>query len=639
MGRIAHIDGLRAIAVIAVLAYHLRSPGFTGGFVGVDVFFVISGFVITRMILRDIDAGRFGFVAFYAGRIRRLVPALLATVAIAGIVAALTLTPWHLQEFARSAAATLTARSNVVFAQQAGYFDLDSRLKPLLHTWTLSVEWQFYAVWPAVIAGVAALRRQLLPAAIAVLGAASLAANLAWHGDPSTLFYQMPFRIFEFAIGALVLWMPPLRHRGLAGAAVTLGLGLIAAAVVRYDVGTRFPGDNALPPVVGAALVIYAGGATAVGRLLDNRVATYIGRISYSTYLVHWPLIVFWAYVAFRPLTTGEAVVIGLLSIALGAAMAHVVEVPFWKGRLQGAVPAWRIVGAVAAALILAASSAAQTGWPWRIPAESMLLAQNPLQFHLDHYGGASFPVDTVFTLGEGEPGFIVAGDSHALQFAYGLDTVLRRRHAAALGLFRHGCFIAPEVTRFGVGPAEQALCEQAYPKLLAAMRGNQLPLMLAFNWSAYAGLVGPPGGAPIAFGDPDAYRAYLFARLDAIRRDAGSRRIVLVGSVPGSAFAAADCLLRPAWASRRCWSRIDTAADRTAGYAFNRSLAAYAAARGAAFVDPYVAFCPDGICRAVQDGRLLYSDAGHLSKDGSLFAVSRLGLAEIDAAPAGARR
>jgi len=635
--RIAHIDGLRALAVLSVLAYHLRLPASSGGFVGVDVFFVISGYVITRMIVRDVEAGRFGWRRFYAGRARRLLPALLVTTAVTFALAVLTMTPAHLQEAASSAVASLLAFANVFFWQQTGYFDLDSRFKPLLHTWTLAVEWQFYLVWPALLVAVMTLRRRLRPAAIGVLAAGSLGANLAWHGDPATLFYQMPFRIFEFAIGALLLWIRPIRSRALAEAAAAAGLLLIAAAVVGYDARTPFPSYNALPPALGAALVIHAGGSSRAGRIVDNAAAAYVGRISYSTYLVHWPLIVFWPYIAFRALTVPEAAAAAALSIALGATMYHVVEVPFWKGRFANSRSVWPLGALATAAIVAVASMAAKDGWPWRIAPEGLALVGNPQRFHVENYGGANFLLDGVFPLGHGEPGFILVGDSHALHFAYGLDEALRSRGRGALGLFHHGCFIAPGVTRFGAVPADEALCRSAYGKLLDAMAGNRLPLVLAYFWPGYNGIIGPQGGTAILFRNDEEYRAYVFGKLDEIRRDAGDRRIILIGDVPGAGgpLAAADCILRPPLASSLCGSAIAIPADQTRAYSFNRALAAYARATHAEYVDPYQAFCSDGVCHAVIGGRLVYSDGDHLSKEGSLFAVSRLGLSRLDAPPA----
>jgi len=188
------IDGLRAVAVVAVLLFHLTFPKFAGGFVGVGVFFVISGYLITGIIKSDVDRKRFSFLRFYARRGRRLLPAMFAVVALSSVAAFLMLSPEHLKSFATSAIAAVFAVSNILFWHEADYFDLSARLKPLLHTWTLGVEWQFYIFWPAFILAICSIRsRWFAPLMIVTCGAASLAANLLMQVEPATLFYQMPF--------------------------------------------------------------------------------------------------------------------------------------------------------------------------------------------------------------------------------------------------------------------------------------------------------------------------------------------------------------------------------------------------------------------------------------------------------------
>ncbi|RYG09784.1 MAG: acyltransferase, partial [Burkholderiales bacterium] len=447
MNRIAHVDGLRAVAVLSVLAYHLGFTATPGGFVGVDVFFVISGYVITRMLRKDIDQRRFSFVHFYAGRARRLLPALFVTIALTAIAAGMIMTPAHLQEFAGSVVSAVLGWSNIFFWSKAGYFDAAANTRPLLHTWTLSVEWQFYVIWPAFLLAALAVRKAwFAPTAIALAALVSLAGSIYFQNDPTTIFYQMPFRIFEFAIGALILWIPKVRGQLLGDIATAAGLVLIGYAIAAYSDQTVFPSYNALPPAIGGALVIWGAERGALGWIVANPVAAYLGRISYSTYLIHWPLIICYSYTQFRALSVPEAWAIGGLSIVLGAAMYHWIELPFWKGALSR-MPGWRgpLVSAVAALLLIApAIHALGDGWSWRLSEAARLQAGNATQFHLDPYGGAGFDVNLLTRLGEGEPKLTVAGDSHALQFAYGLATTLAERHAGAIALFDHGCFIAP---------------------------------------------------------------------------------------------------------------------------------------------------------------------------------------------------
>src|SRR5262245_7794104 len=197
------IDGLRAIAVGGVLLCHFRSPWFAGGYAGVDVFFVISGCVITRQILRDLEGGAFSFAGFYARRSRRIYPALLVTLVGSLLVGAVLFSPDRLEELGSSVVAAALSVSNILFWSQQGYFDTSAILKPLLHTWSLGVEEQFYLLWPLLLVALAKSNRVLI--GLVLLLAVSLGANVAFEGHSSSIFFLLPFRAFEFAIGGLAV--------------------------------------------------------------------------------------------------------------------------------------------------------------------------------------------------------------------------------------------------------------------------------------------------------------------------------------------------------------------------------------------------------------------------------------------------
>lgn len=634
MDRLIHIDGLRAVAVVLVLLFHLGHQTFPGGFVGVDVFFVISGFVISRMILAELKKGSFRPGAFLEGRVRRLLPALLATILASGFFASLTMTPAHFAEFARSAIAAILGWSNIYFWLIAGYFDQAAHAKPLLHTWTLSVEWQFYAIWPLALIVLFRLLRWQRIAIIASMGMLSFIATIHFQNEPTTIFYWMPFRIFEFALGALLLWVPPVANRTLNDMGLLLGLALIVAAGVAYDPRTPFPGWYALPPVVGAALVIHAGSASRLAFILTNPLGIWLGRISYSTYLVHWPLIVFGGYMAFRSLAGMEMLAIGLLSIAAGAGLHYFVEVPFWKGAGGRRVVA--ATGMAAAVVAVLSATASFGGWQWRIDSESLALAADPQEFHLDAYGGAGFEVNKVIRIGAGTPSFILAGDSHALQLAHGIATRLPGDEAV-VGLFDHGCFIAPDLTRVGTSTWDMETCFDEYAKLKQAAAGNDLPIVFAYAWPDYRSiLTQTPGGPPLSFATEADYAEFLFGKIEQIRTELGrGRRVFLVGTVPGSgnSYAATDCLLRPVLAKAECSKNLDFPAEQGSGFAFGSLLKQYAEENGVGYIDPYATFCDEATCRPVMNGRLLYSDGSHLSKDGSVLLAPGV-IAAVNATP-----
>lgn len=335
-----HIDGLRAIAVLAVVLYHLGLTSFSGGYAGVDVFFVISGFLITRKIVEEVEAsGRFRFGNFYLARCRRLLPALLATLALTMIGAAIILSTPAVQRTGWESLSALASVSNIMFWLQSGYFDAASETKPLLHTWSLGVEEQFYLIWPVIILLLASLlRARALWVGLAIVGIVSLAANLYvvrappdWLHEPiSALFFLTPFRVYEFVIGAMGVWLTRtmLTDRWLHEAAMALGLALIAGTVLLLPTGVPWPSWGALFPCVGALLVILAPGSAFAGFLVTNRISVWIGLVSYSLYLVHWPLIVFYRSITFQE--PGLVAAVGLLtaSIALAALFYRFVEQP-----------------------------------------------------------------------------------------------------------------------------------------------------------------------------------------------------------------------------------------------------------------------------------------------------------------------
>ena len=350
----ADIDGLRALAIVPVLLFHVAAPGFHGGFVGVDVFFVISGYLITGIVAREVAAGRFSLLDFYRRRALRIFPALFVMLAVYAAVAYATLLPGELAAFAKSMLATALFSSNFYFHQSSGYFAPAAHAMPLLHTWSLAVEEQFYLVWPLLLMLLAHRTRHAAVGLAAVLAALSFGAA-AWgvSHDPAGSFYLSHARAWELLIGALLVWLPPrvLVHRGLRELTAGLGLAAILVAVKFFNQGTPFPGPMALLPVLGAAAIIAAGaaGPTAVGRVLSLRPLVFIGRVSFSLYLWHWPLIVFAQTALFLEQTAAVRMLLVLLSFGLAVLSWRFVETPFRRG--TPARPTRRVLARAAAVI------------------------------------------------------------------------------------------------------------------------------------------------------------------------------------------------------------------------------------------------------------------------------------------------
>ncbi|MBW9117637.1 acyltransferase [Rhizobium cauense] len=336
----AEIDGLRAIAVVPVLFFHAAIYPFSGGYVGVDIFFVISGYLITGILLREIAQGSFSVVGFYDRRIRRIYPALFATIIVTAIAASFVLYADDLKDFGQSVIATLTFMSNVLFWHETDYFAPNAEFKPLLHTWSLAVEEQFYVLFPLLLAALATKARRSQFVIVAILTVLSFsAAEIASVRSPAAAFFLLPFRTWELSAGALLALYEAGRERPTGrfaeiGAAV--GILLIAYAIFGLDNETPFPGRWALLPVCGAILVIhFAQPSNLVGRLLGSRIPVAIGLISYSLYLVHQPIFALYRYARVVEPSRLEMLNLVALSFALAAISWKLVEQPFRRPRYR----------------------------------------------------------------------------------------------------------------------------------------------------------------------------------------------------------------------------------------------------------------------------------------------------------------
>lgn len=290
------IDGLRAVAILSVLAFHIWPWRVSGGFVGVDVFFVISGYLISSILFLEIASNRFSVLSFYERRIRRIFPALFAMLVVFSAVISFFLLPNELIDYAKSVIAATTSTSNFYFWRHSGYFEAPMS-KPLLHTWSLAVEEQFYLTFPMFLLFTRRFFRRFLKHAVVLLFFTSLVASIATvHYNPNTAFYMPYTRAWELLLGTMLSlrFFPRLPNGWLRNAVTLGGIGMIALAALRYRPDTPFPGLAALPPCVGSALIIGAGesGKTLVGRALSWRPVVFIGLISYSLYLWHWPVVV-----------------------------------------------------------------------------------------------------------------------------------------------------------------------------------------------------------------------------------------------------------------------------------------------------------------------------------------------------------
>lgn len=350
------IDGLRAVAILPVMLFHAGFGLFQGGYVGVDVFFVISGFLITQTIAEEMARGQFTLTGFYERRARRILPALFVVLAVSLPLAYALSNPWEFRDYSASLLGVITFSINVLAAIYINYFGPSADYTPLLHIWSLAVEEQFYLVFPLVPMAFYRIGRARLSLLLLVVALASLAfAQWKTMQETEGLFYWSSARAWELLIGALAALTPPRRLAPMTENALSaLGLAAIAFAVLRFDEATPVPGLWTLVPTLGAVLVIcFARAGTLAHRLLSTRAAVFIGLISYSAYLWHQPVLVF-ARLGFGPLTAPmAAVALGLTLVLAWASWAYV-EAPFRKRGPQARISRARLTAIFAPASLAA---------------------------------------------------------------------------------------------------------------------------------------------------------------------------------------------------------------------------------------------------------------------------------------------
>lgn len=649
------VDGLRAIAVAIVVAFHVGLPGFSGGFVGVDIFFVISGFLITGLLLDELRrSGTISFSRFYARRVRRLLPALLLVIATTLLLGGLVLlsVTGEQQDLAKSALATVLSVSNFYFWSAIRYFSVHSDLMPLLHTWSLSVEEQFYMVWPALLLTLlvvlakrdfgAYLRR--LPMVLLTLAVVSFAANLWLTANArNAAFYLMPARAWEFALGGLItLAAPSLSEMSGRLRIVVFGAGMtaIVLATCLLDADTSFPGVAVLLPTLGAAAVIAAGCGTSRG-ILATAPMVRLGLLSYSWYLWHWPLLSL-----ARVLDLGQRSVLRdtmIALLALGAAWLtfRFVEEPVRSQRVKlfGDTRRSLLVGAT---LSLAVVFCAMTlGWMARYSnshvvgrwAKSVADARGDLPVptaqcmpeQYTHFAG--FAYDSCATLPKQSVRIALWGDSHANQLYPLMNKESQAIHVNIREYARASC---PPL--LGVMPYHNGMANHECARFNAAVIGDLEHLagqglegvVIAARWTGYVGLgqpnpaLGP--AASLSYGDTvlspeESLRALqigLTATVNRLRR--AGLRVLIVGQIPELYYSVPECLLRRS--AQECAMERQRVNDRREA-AMTVLRSELVPDRSVRLLDPIDALCDTRSCYPVRGGVVMYSDSHHLTATG----------------------
>ena len=486
------IDGLRAVSVVAVLMFHYGMP-LPGGFVGVDVFFVISGYLITSLLVAEMNGGSFSLLAFYDRRIRRILPALVVVVAATLVLEYHLLGPRELREVGASASYAVLGAANFHFYWHTGYFDTASGLMPLLHTWSLGVEEQFYVAWPLMLLVLHRHLRRHLVVAVLLLAAASLLASLWFTPLNQSFAFYMPFtRAWELGVGAALALAPRIERRFLSSGMNAAGLAAIAGSALWLTAEDPFPGWRALIPTIGAALIVWPKTADVFSAALSTKAPVFIGRISYSLYLWHWPLLVMfrhWSGTEWPGMVETAALV--AVALVLSAASYRFVETPFRTARFdRRAVVAMGLATMAAVGLLGQAVPAYKrmTGAAEALRITEYVDYGSSPEFEAINRAGVCFlraRIDDLAKLGEEctrlDPlrmNVLLMGDSHAAHLWIGFRDEFPEVNFLQANVT--GC----RPTHEGVGPDG---CRKFFRRLYARIADGSLPvdaIVLAGRWT-----------------------------------------------------------------------------------------------------------------------------------------------------------
>jgi peptidoglycan/LPS O-acetylase OafA/YrhL len=607
----ADVDGLRAVAVLPVLFFHAGWGVFSGGYVGVDVFFVISGYLITGILAAEIADHRFSILNFYERRIRRIFPCLFAVIIASCVAASVLLVPMDFRDFSKSVVATVFFASNILFFGQSGYFDDQSAAKPFLHTWSLAVEEQFYIFFPILLWLIHRYARDRMFLVLVPMAALSfLFSHWGARHWPAFAFFMAPTRVWELFTGALLAlgFVPAINHRLAREALAWLGLALILFAVFIFTPDTTFPGVNALFPVIGAALLIQFGRDTRAGWLLSRKPVVFIGLISYSLYLWHWPIIVFSEYYLVQKLTGWSSVAAIAGSLAVATVSWRYVERPF---RVKGLIPRRRIfLGAAVATVSMVLVSVAgvtSNGWASRFTAEVARLesfadAYSPRRNQCHRDGVKAIAIDKSCVYGAATPPtYAVWGDSHGVELTYALGEIAGRHGKSVMQFTYSAC--PPSL---GLNIRYRPQC-RSYNDRVAQFLVNDKALATVFLIARYE-------NHRTDMGFSAGIRKSVETLLGA------GKRVVLVYPIPTASVSIPHMLARYA-ASSTDLSQLDIEEGdylRRNSDAF--SLLGSFTEANVVRVFPHKRLCHDDACSVYANGAPLYFDDQHLSINGAEY-------------------
>jgi len=645
----AEIDGLRALAVLPVILFHAGYSTFAGGFVGVDVFFVISGFLITSIIYEEISQDRFSIISFYERRARRLLPALFLVCSVSIPFAWAWMLPESLDAFFESLLATNLFLSNVYFWSSSDYFGIAAEHMPLLHTWSLAVEEQFYVFFPLVLLALRRLGWSWTLVSILLLSVLSLGlAQWASSRFPSANFYLLPTRVWELGLGAaLSLWCRNQRIRSalLRSIGALTGFGLICFAIIFFDEATPFPSLYALFPVFGTLMILAcADSQNFVGRFLSLRPMVFLGLISYSAYLWHQPLFAFARIRSLDEPSKALMLILALSSLILAFFSWKFVEIPFRKRQLLDRKKIF--VFSVLATFGLGAFSILgnyNEGFPGRVPSEVLEYAQwnfsrNPRAEHCLSDSNNPIAPNKACKYGDKQNAKIaIWGDSHASALADQIGEKLNPHGQGLIEMSFSGC--APVV---GVAKKSVPGCTKYNSDVLAYLLDSQQidMVILHARWTLFIeqerydnqeGGIEP--GAKERIFPIENQNVRGLERISALTNllqaqvkmlQSSGKRVVLLYPIPEVGWHVPKYLAKKSWFTDGADTSVTTSVEVYRQRVRNtlRFLDAIQGPPSIIKIKPAELICEDinslGRCNATLNGVPLYSDDDHLSRFGA---------------------
>ncbi|MGB5298927.1 MAG: acyltransferase family protein [Thiogranum sp.] len=643
----ADINGLRAVAVVPIVLFHAGYEWMPGGFIGVDIFFVISGYLISSILLDEMSQGKFSFIRFYERRVRRIVPALLLVLLTTLIAGYFLLLPAEYMDLSESALAAATFVPNVYFWDTTTtYFGLDNSATPLLHTWSLGVEEQFYILFPIILYVLIrlGLRKTTVFVMVSLL-LSSLAANIIVVGiNPELVFYMLPTRVWELLTGVVLSLgiFPHVKRTSVANPVALLGAGLVVFPLFTLDEFSVFPGVNAILPVLGTALIIYSGehSTTVVSRILGHKIPVAIGLVSYSLYLWHWPVTVYTNLRWESGLLNRPFIIILSLGLAwlsyrfIETRFRHHASQPFYNRKLA-------LLGIPAALTLLVPITVLMNdGMPGRVPRDAWTVvsvnddegpcrqfSENPeLHAHICPLGSGHQAIN-----------FVLWGDSHAGAISGALHLAASELGLSGVLLSSHGCQPLSDVYREG-----SRRCQTFNSKVLAYIRTHPSidHVFLAGYWripftgqgydSRNVFIMDDKTALASAAENPKVFRRGMERTMDALTGVTTSiiQDIPEIGAQFGKSFA--NNYVRQVWIDNTLPGEpvFKTGMD-SFEQEFREMLASIDYTHNYMEVLPLL--CPDNTCPLISGGKLVYRDGDHLSEYGaSLLAPLFLRYFEI---------